>query len=82
MDGDAEFDAAKIDGIDFDGGDSDGAGLDGDYLVGIERNGANLVAPNVDVPESSNSRRGVNKGARQNKRLKIKKKGKDYGAIQ
>ena len=73
VDGVAELDAAEIDGIDFDGGDSDGAGLDGGDLVGIERDGANLVAPNVDVPESSNSRRGVNMGARQNKRLKTRK---------
>ncbi|KAL9441529.1 hypothetical protein AB3S75_020096 [Citrus x aurantiifolia] len=73
VDGVAELDAAEIDGIEFDRGDFDGVSLDGDDLVSIERDGANLVAPNIDVPESSNSRRGVNMGARQNKRLKIRK---------
>ena len=72
VDGVVELDVAEIDGIEFNGGDFDGAGLDGDGLVGIERDCANLVAPNVDVPESSNSRRGVNMGARQNKRLKTR----------
>ena len=59
-----------MDGVEFDRGDNDGADLDS-----TERDGVNFVAPNVDVPKSSNSRRGVNMGARQNKRLK-KKKGK------
>ena len=73
LDGVAELDAAEIDGIELDKGDFDSAGLDGDGLDGIERDGANLDAPNVDVPKSSNSRRGVNMGARQNKRLKTRK---------
>ena len=64
VDGVVELDVAEIDGVEFDGGDFDGAGLDRDDLVGIERDGANLVAPNVDVPKSSNSKRGVNMGAR------------------
>ncbi|KAH9698609.1 hypothetical protein KPL71_024069 [Citrus sinensis] len=54
--------SSKIDGIEFDGGDFNGAGWDGDDLDGIERDGANLVAPNVDVLESSNSRKCVNIG--------------------
>ena len=33
-----------------------------------------MVAPDVDVLESNNFRRDVNIGARQNKRLKTKKK--------
>ena len=70
VDGVVELDVAEIDGVEFDGGDFDGAGLDRDDLVGIERDGC--VAPNVDVPESSNSRRGMNMGTRKNKRLKTR----------
>ena len=40
---------------------------------GTEMDGFNFVPLNVDVPKSSNSKRGVNMGARQNKRLKTKK---------
>ena len=69
----AYFDGAEMDGVEFDGGDNDGAYLDIDDFYGAEIDGVNFIPPNVDVPESSNSRRGVNMGARQNKRLKTKK---------
>ncbi|KAL9459871.1 hypothetical protein AB3S75_003137 [Citrus x aurantiifolia] len=69
----AHFDGVEMDGIEFDGGDNDGADLDRGDFDGAEMDGVNFVPPDADVPESSNSRRGVNMGARQNKRLKTKK---------
>lgn len=62
-----------MDGVEFDGGDNDGADLDRGDFNGAEMDGVNFVSPDADVPESSNSRRGVNMGAMQNKRLKTKK---------
>lgn len=64
-----EEDEADLDGV----ANLDGIEGDGIDLEGIKRDGANIVSPNVDVPENSNSRRGVYMGARQNKRLKITK---------
>lgn len=68
LDGVANLDGTEMDGVELDGGEFDGADLNG-----AERDGANLVSPDVDVPESSNSRRGANMGARKNKRLKTNK---------
>ena len=69
----AHFDGVEMDGVEFDGGDYDGADLDRGDFDGTEMDGFNFVPPNVDVPKSSNSKRGVNMGSRQNKRLKTKK---------
>ena len=73
LDGVVELASSEINGIEFDGGDFDGAGLDGDDFDGIGKYGANLVAPNIDVPDNSNSRKGVNMDVRQNKKLKTKR---------
>ncbi|KAL9440993.1 hypothetical protein AB3S75_019632 [Citrus x aurantiifolia] len=62
-----------MDGVEFDGGDNDGVDLDRGDFDGAEMDGVNFLPPDFDVPESSNFRRGVNMGARQNKRLKTKK---------
>ena len=69
----AHFDGAEMDGVEFNGGDNDGADLDRGDFDGAKMDGVNFVPLDVDVPESSNFRRGVNMGARQNKRLKTKK---------
>ena len=58
-----------MDGVEFDGGDNDGADLDRGDFDGAKMDYVNFVPLNVDVPESSNFMKGVNIGARQNKRL-------------
>ena len=70
----ANLDGSKMDGVEFDGSYFDGVDLDGVNLDGTKRDGANLAAPDIDVPESSNSRRGINMSPRQNKKLKTKKR--------
>ena len=74
VENEAHFDGAEIDGVEFDGGDNDGVDLNKGDFDGVEMDGVNFVPPDVDVPESSNFKKGVNMGARQNKRVKTKKR--------
>ncbi|KAH9779331.1 TTF-type domain-containing protein [Citrus sinensis] len=53
-----DIDGAEMDGVEFDGGDNDGADLDRGDFDCAEMDGVNFVRPDVDIPESSNSRRG------------------------
>lgn len=55
----ANLDGADLNGIEFDSADFDGA-----YLGGVHLDGANFDSLNVNVLKSSNSKRGVNMGAR------------------
>ena len=71
-----EFDRSNFDGVNLDGDKAnlDGVDLDGVDLDGTERDSANLLALNVDVLESSNSRRGVKCVLGKIKDLKQKKR--------
>ena len=63
-----------MDGVEFNGGDNDGADLDRGDFDCAKMDGVNFVRPDADIPESSNSKRGVNMGSRQNKNLKRRRK--------
>lgn len=59
-----EKNKANLDGADLNGIEFDSADFDGSYLDGVDLDGANFDSLNVNVLKSSNSKRGVNMGAR------------------
>ena len=59
-----EKNKANLDGADLNGIELDSADFDGAYLDGVYLDGANFYSLNVHVLNSSDSKRGVNMGAR------------------